>query len=420
MPASFPPIDAATLAALNNGDEGALEQIFRSHHEALMANARERLRDDAQAAPRLVAATIRELWEERAGFHSAAEVHGFLNEEVRHRAAAIRSRMAAVHRFEKTEKVQPLKSHEVPSVDAQWGEIVAGLHQPPPDAETASRRRRDHAKHEAAEHIARVAEKRSWKGPLALGLVAAAIGVTAFWWIGKVSKESVVAQMLAAAEADAIATMGGQRGNLTLTDGSAVRLGAESRLVVVPEFGKKYRAARITGTAEVTVAPGVEVPLEVFVGDAVATLGAGVLTVRHYAEDPDLPGTILRVEGGDARVRAASGTRTLASGESVVLEPGGGLRDATAEEAEQAFSWTADELVLHDVSVGDALRHFRRWYGSDVGLADEALRERRVSVIAPLASLRMAITVLEEQAQLRFGWEETRMVLSDAATARRR
>jgi len=98
MPASFPPIDAATLTALNNGDETALERIFRSHYDALLATARERLKDDTPAAPRLVMATMRELWEQRATFKTASAVAGFLNEEIRHRATATRARMAAVHR----------------------------------------------------------------------------------------------------------------------------------------------------------------------------------------------------------------------------------------------------------------------------------------------------------------------------------
>lgn len=420
MPASFPPIDAATLTALNNGDETALERIFRSHYDALLANAREQLKDDAPAAPRLVMATVRELWENRASFKSGTEVTGFLNEEIRHRAKAARARLAAVHRFEKSEKVQSVQHQEVPTADAMWADIVAALHQPPIDAETSSRNRREHAKHEAASHIARVAEPRAWKGPLALGLVAAAIGVFAFVYIGKASRDSVITQMLEAEESKAIATLGGQRGSLSLADGSAVRLGAESRIVTVPQFGKKYRTARLTGSVEVTVAAGNPVPLQAIVGGVTAELGAGVLTVRHYAEDVGFPGTMVRVEGGEAQIRTAAATRTLAAGESVVLDSTGTLRDATAEEAARAFAWTVDELVLADVTVADALKHYRRWYGIDVGLDDPALGERRVSVIAPLASDGAAVTALAEQGQLEARWVEKRRVLYDAPPAGRR
>lgn len=420
MPASFPPIDAATLTALNNGDESALERIFRSHYNALLANAREQLKDDTPAAPRLVAATIRDLWENRASFKSSAEVEGFLNEEIRHRAKATRARMAAVHRFEKSEKVQHVQPHQAPTADTLWADIVAALHRPPVDAETSSRNRREHAKHEAAAHIARVAEPRAWKGPLALGLVAAVLGVFAFWYIGKASKESVITQMLVTEEPRGIATLGGQRGSLTLGDGSAVRLGAESRIVTVPEFGKKYRTARLTGSVELTVAAGNPVPLTAIVGDVTTEMSAGVLTVRHYAEDVGFPGTMVRVDGGDARVRAAAATRTLSAGQSVVLEAGGTLRDATAEEAAQAFAWTFDELVLADVTVAEALKHYRRWYGIDVGLNDPALGERRVSVIAPLASEPAAVAALAEQGNLEARWVENRRVLHDKPPARRR
>ena len=107
MPTPFAPIDAETITALNKGDEKALERIFRTHYDVLLERALERLSDEKAAAPRLVASVVRELWEERAGFHSTAEIEGFVNEEFRNRARAVRSRMAAVHRFEKTEGVSP-------------------------------------------------------------------------------------------------------------------------------------------------------------------------------------------------------------------------------------------------------------------------------------------------------------------------
>src|SRR5690606_30928526 len=101
MSATFAPIDQATISALNAGGERALEQIFREHYDWILERAYERLKGENAAAPKLIVNTVRELWEERDGFHSSAEIEAFFNEEFRHRSRAIRARMTAVHRFEK-------------------------------------------------------------------------------------------------------------------------------------------------------------------------------------------------------------------------------------------------------------------------------------------------------------------------------
>ncbi len=416
MAANFPAIDPATITALNAGDERALERIFRASYDTVLARAKERLSGEDAAAPRLVSAIFRELWQERAGFHSTGEVEGFINEELRHRASAVRSRMAAVHRFEKTEGVQGANHHAPPSADQLWGEIVAALHAPAADSPTAAKARREHAKHEAAQHISRVAEKRSWKGPLALGLVAAAIGAGAFWYIGRISKESVVTQLLADAEPTAVTTRAGQLGSLTLGDGSAVRLGVESRLVSVADFGRRYRTARVGGTAAITVASGGELPLELRLSDAVLRATGGVLTVRDYS-DENL--RMIRAEGAPVELVVGDESRSIAAGTTVALDRAGVVRDATADEVAQAFAWTDGKLVLRDATVGTAVQQLWRWYGLAVNLGDESLKERRVSLEAPLESSQAAIAGVESGANVKFAWEGGKMMFRDAGMVKR-
>ena len=142
MSSTFAPIDAATIAGLNSGSEQALEKIFRDHYTWIMEAALVRLKGEDAAAPKLMVATVREFWEERDGFHSSAEVEAFFNEELRHRARAVRARMAAVHRFEKAEGVHKTAAHAAPTIDGIWAEIVAELHKPQVDAATVAKRRR--------------------------------------------------------------------------------------------------------------------------------------------------------------------------------------------------------------------------------------------------------------------------------------
>ncbi|MHB1298169.1 MAG: FecR family protein [Gemmatimonadaceae bacterium] len=418
MPASFSPIDAATIAALNAGDEGALESIYRSHHAVLLERALERLKDEPAAAPRLIVATVRELWGERAEFRTSADIEAFLNEELRNRAGAARARMAAVHRFEKSEGVVSGSHAAPPTADRIWAEIASALHKPVTDPETAARARREHAKHDAAGHIAGAVRERSVKGPLLLGALGLVVLAAAVYFINRASRESVVTEMLAAAATEPIMTRSGQLGSVDLPDSSLARLGAESRLVVIPRFGRKYRTLAVDGSAAFTVEPGNAVPFEARVGDMAVISTGGAFSVRDYEDEPM---RMVRAVRGEVTVRTPGGTRTLEEGQALAIPRGvSEPRDATAEEAERAFSWADGRLVLRDVSVAEATQQFRRWYGMDVAVPDSAVAARRLTLDVPLETSQSAIDATERGAKVKFLWEDGKMVFRDAGAAGRR
>ena len=414
MPSTFSPIDPATIAALNAGDERALEQIYRAHHDLLIERATERLKEEPAAVPRLVVAAVRELWEERAGFHSAAEIEVFLHEEFRYRARAIHSRMASVHRFEKTEGVKSAPHVAHPTADQIWADIYAALHKPVVDTATAARDRRERARYDAAGHIKHVGDRESLKVPMIVGGIGIIVVVGALLWMNRTSREAVVVEMLAAAEAEAITTRAGQLGSLALNDGSTARLGPESRLVVVPRFGREYRTLRLTGTGAFTVAPGNEVSFDAHLGDVVVTSEGGAISLRDYADDPFC---VIRVEDGSARVRSPVETRSLTAGQSVVVDHDGTMRDATADEVAQAFAWTEGRLVLRDVPASMVASQLSRWFAMQVTIPDSSAAARRVSIDVPLESSQAAISAMERGANLRFVWEDNRMVFRDAGAA---
>jgi ferric-dicitrate binding protein FerR (iron transport regulator) len=413
MSSTFVPIDAATLASLNKGEESALEQIFRTRYDVLLARANERLGgSEPAAAPRLVTAVIRELWDEREALHTSTEVEGFLNEALRVRARAVHSRMAAVRRFEKSENVASHAPVAPPSVDQLWGEIAEALHKPVVDAATSARLRREHTAHDAASHIASVTAPRSWRTATIVGVLGAIAITLGFIWASRVGKEGEVQRLLTEAERTAVLTRPGLTGSLTLSDSTAVRLGADSRLVVVPRFGKEYRAAAVRGTAAFTVTPGNLVPLEARLDEVKVEASAGEFAVRDYADEP---ARFVRAGSDGVLVRAPEGERTLNAGETVAIDRDGTLRDATADESASAFSWMDGRLVLRDVEVAAALREFFRWYGTDIALKDSAALVRHLSIDVPLESSKEAIAAIESGGGLRFEWLGLKMTFRDAA-----
>ncbi len=417
MSSTFAPIDAATISALNAGGERALEQIFREHYPWILEKALERLKGENAAAPRLISATVRELWEERDGFHSSAEVEAFFNEELRHRARAIRARMTAVHRFEKAEGVHIAPPTSAPTADQVWADIAAELHKPQVDAATAAKRRREHRSHEVAEHIQTVTERGNWKTPLIVALVATVVALGGFYVMGQKSRADVINQMLGSADAQQVHTRAGQLGSVTLGDNSTARLGPETHLVIVDQFGSEYRTLTVAGTAVFNVAGGNSQEFEARIGDASVVSTGGVFTVRDYADEAM---RFVRADSGSLRVRAGSAERTLAAGEVIAIDRTGAVSTPEATIATQELAWTADRLVIRDITLGDAVQRLWRWYGMDITVADSTLAMRNISLDVPLESSQAAIAAIEGAAEVRFQWVDGKMTFQAARPAARR
>ncbi len=404
----FAPIDTATLAALNAGGERALEQIFREHYDWILERAIERLKGENAAAPKLIVNTVKEFWDERDGFHSSAEVEAFFNEELRHRARAIRARMTAVHRFEKAEGVHVAPPAAPPTADQLWTEIAAELHKPVVDAATAAKRRREHRSHEVAEHIQTVTKRAAWKTPVIIAVVATVAALFGAQWMSKVSRADVINQMLGSAEAQQVNTRAGQLGSVTLADNSTARVGPETRLVIVDQFGKDYRTLTVSGSAAFAVASGNAQEFEARLGDLSVFSNGGSFTVRDYADE--LTRTV-RADSGALRLVVAGSERRLAAGEAVTVDRAGVIAAADAAAAEQALAWASNRFVLREVSVGDAVARLWRWYGLDISVADTTAAARTVSLDVPLDSRQAAIAALEAAADLRFQWVDGKMTL---------
>ncbi|MFN0098316.1 MAG: FecR domain-containing protein [Gemmatimonadaceae bacterium] len=417
MTAPFTPLDAATVAAIVAGDERAFEQMFRSHYPNLHERAVARLQDEPHAAPRLVVAAMRALWDEREGFHSSGEMEGFLNEELRHRARAIRARMAAVHRFEKNEGVTEHAHHAPPTVDQLWTELKTAIHTTPMDAATAAKHRREHAAHGAAEHIAHVAAPRSWRNAVIMSVLGAILLGAGYVWASRASQSSVVTAMLAASDAASVVTRAGQLGSVTLADGSVARLAADTRLIAVPRFGQEYRTATTSGSAAITVAADKPMPLEMRLGAFSVRASGGVFAVRDYNDELV---RYARAIEGDLELNGPGVTRTLKPGEAVVIGRDSTVRDATADESAFAFAWLDGKLILQNSAMRDVRSQLFRWYAVDIAIPDSALLDRSLSLDVPLESSQAAITAIESLADLKFEWDDRQMVFRDARRPARR
>lgn len=415
MPASFAPITEDVLAGVRQGDEGALERLFREHYDALRDEAMSTF-DDASSAPKVVEVAMLRAWERRAEFKDAAELESFLHGAVHEGAIREKSRKASLHRLESHEAApHAARRHDTApmTVDAAWREVHAILHAPPPTPGHAKKLQAA-SRHAAAEHMASVGKHRPVWVSLAYGAAIVAVVAGILFGIFRETPEAKVTRFLKSSDSRDIITKFGQTGNVTLDDGTIVTIGADSRLLIPPGYATVVRAVSVTGTASFEVQAAGEIPFEVRVGEA-AVVATGTRFAVNF--DTATKAALVRVDEGSVTVRSGETTRPLAAGQALTVDGTGAIAEASQAAIDEALGWTKGRLIIVDRTLREALDQTRRWYSIALIPSDMSLMDRKVSVNAPLDSSTVMIADLERTGSMKFGWEDKTMVLYDVGKA---
>src|SRR5919108_3863991 len=398
-------------------DEKSLERIFREKYPRLLSDAKGRLGDAAGAAPRIVSKAFHNAWNEKKRFHSMDELDAFLGANIQHGAARELSRVAGLHRIDAHTAPDAQKTkHEVHdmSVDEAWDRLHHTLQGGVPEAYRA---RASTARHEAAEHVAQLAQKRNWKPYAIIGAVGLVIAVVGIWWINKLGESRAIDHALAAGDARGYETGAGQQINVTLDDGTSVRVGPESKLTVPRRFGMTggYRAVKIDGTANFSVTKAMKQPFEVRSGQVAMIARGTEFTVRRYKDDPSL---IVYVREGSVDVRFGDDVRTVNKGMAYAVTGAGAMRVPAAEELDETRTWVDGNVTIVGHTLRYVLPQLKRWYGLDVHVPDTKLLDRKVFVRAAVNSPKEAISSIEESGGLKFTYIGENKAFQDTAGAK--
>jgi transmembrane sensor len=190
-----------------------------------------------------------------------------------------------------------------------------------------------------------------------------------------------------------VATERAQVGNVYLSDGTRVLLGAESELRFAPSLGAVSRDVYLDGNAYFEVKTDPRRPFRVHTAQGITEVLGTRFGVRAYGADSMT--TVVVAEG---RVRLeqvppddAGGSRgpgrAAVERNAVVLDPGDLGRVTTRGEIEKQrdvavdryLAWTERRLVFTDTPLREIAAELQRWYDVDITISEESLGRRRLS-----------------------------------------
>jgi len=331
MTSSTPPMDHGTPSASLLSDESGLERLFRAHFTPLVEQARGELDTAAQAAPRVVEGAFRHVWEERERFRTPQELEAFLHDSVHHGAARELSRRASVHHYHSGTAPAKKAPEAPPNVDESWARVSRALHVGDATAERNAEVS-EHLRHDAAEHVAAMAKKTSYKVPILIVIVGAALAVTGLVLVKQAGADRSVLRALADPEARTTVAPGGQIANVNLDDAIKATVSPETHLTVPKNYGANLRAVRVDGLARFEIQPNQTVPFQVRVYNTAVTATGTDFTVRTIPADST---ALIYVRDGSVSVRANDSVHAVAKGSVLAVPLNGSVRALTPGETKE-------------------------------------------------------------------------------------
>jgi ferric-dicitrate binding protein FerR (iron transport regulator) len=406
----IPGLDADLLAKVRNGDLGALEKLFRAAYPLLLVKAHEVLADDTAAA-RVVERLFPRLFAERAALTTPDALNQMLDANVHEAAVRERSRLAGIR---KRDDGGVKTSAAAPSADDVWKRIATTIQGPSAEAVAQASQMKDKLRHEAGGHIREMTKTTPWYIRAGAGAALLAVVAVVLFVFSKSGEKGRLQRQVAGLDVRDLKTGTGQRGNVTMDDGTTAMFGAETRVVVPTEFLKTQRGVGLTGAAEFKVKQETSFPFQVLARNVIVTAtGAEQFAVRTYPTDS---GVTVRAKEGSVKVEVqepVASEHTLNAGQALFIKSDGSTSQPTDAQMSEALGYLDGSFSVDNKSLRHTLAEIKKWYGTELFLKDTTMGSKVVSLTAPLTSSTEAIKAVETASGLAFGWEGKTMVLKE-------
>lgn len=206
-------------------------------------------------------------------------------------------------------------------------------------------------------------------------------------------------------------TEAGQQKELTLPDGSLVRMNASTTIRFPENFAADKREVYLEGEAYFEVVSDKKRPLIIHGTEANIKVLGTAFNVNAY------PGKGMEVAVRTGKVNMVSHS---GNGTDVLMVPmmKKGISNKVAgiwqveAAGEQDFDWLDGKLIFDEKPLGEVVQELSRWYGVEVVLEDEKLAACRISSTFYRNSIEEVLETLSLIVDLHFVLQDGRFVIS--------
>jgi ferric-dicitrate binding protein FerR (iron transport regulator) len=400
-------------AVLPNPD--ALHKVFDAEFQSVLTQAKQELGEAVSLAPRVAEGAFVRAWDARARLQSMDEVKEFLRTDVKHAAARALSRRRAIQESGEAGQISLRTAEHVAASTAidpkvSWLHIVQAI-QLDPQAAHSEKMTAEEFRHETAERLDHATRRVSPTVAASVFAVIVIVAIGIVMYINRMSTELAFSRAIASPIGKVVTSTYGQIGKVTLGDGTQVLLAPDSKLFVPSEFGQNIRPVKLDGAASFTVAQNTSGDFRVYIRNAVINSKSTKFVVSLRGADTAV---LVKVTEGSVGVDVRkSVSKTVSAGQTVVVESGGNIRDATPDEAEEAASWADGKLTMINRPLREVLPQLQRWYNQDVSVRDLKLLDKTATVRTSLDSSSAALAAVARTSGLTVTKDAGRTVLVD-------
>ena len=194
--------------------------------------------------------------------------------------------------------------------------------------------------------------------------------------------------------------------SIVLSDGTKIRLNAESRLIYPVAFTGQERVVQLTGEAYFEVAAEIDHPFRVICGTREVVVTGTKFNISTYT--------------GELCATLAEGTVSVANGrEQQCLQPGQQAVVSDEEicvrqvETSLYTAWVEGKFVFDNARLEDIVKTLTRWYDVEFDFKEPSLKELTFTLSAPCdENLLFVVKLLEGVSVARFQTEGKKIGIS--------
>jgi ferric-dicitrate binding protein FerR (iron transport regulator) len=203
------------------------------------------------------------------------------------------------------------------------------------------------------------------------------------------------------ADLRSLAVAHGQQADLTLSDGTRVRLDAGSTFKFPPDFKGRNREVYLSGEGYFEVQPDGGTSFIIHAHDAVIRVLGTRFNVRAWPRSRRVEVAVIQgsVSLSAARAEKAPGIH-VSRGQLGVVSEGRPPTEPRAVETDRYLGWLKREAVFQDVPLGEILFQLERWYDVRFVLEDERIASERLTAYIenrPIDEILELISTLTDQ-----------------------